>query len=130
MRTWVIIAAIGLFAAAGCSSKDKSEDTAATAPEKATEQSQAPAESKSAEAGKATPEAKTKSEATGERMECSVKGDERFLEIRKTDSGCELAYTKNGQEAVVASSVNGTSHCESTQEKIKGRLEEAGFTCK
>ena len=64
------------------------------------------------------------------KIECSVKGDSRWLEVRKKGNGCELAYTKSGNEGIVASSANGSAHCDSTQTKIKERLLGSGYTCK
>jgi hypothetical protein len=64
------------------------------------------------------------------KIECSVKDDIRILDLREKGNGCELAYTKAGQEGIVASSGNnGLSYCENTFEKIKARLVGAGFQC-
>jgi hypothetical protein len=67
--------------------------------------------------------------ANGEKIECKVTGDERTLEVRETGKGCELAYVKGGNEGIVATSANGKEHCVSVQNKIKERLEGAGFKC-
>ncbi|HMN68563.1 MAG TPA: hypothetical protein PKC28_08485 [Bdellovibrionales bacterium] len=63
-------------------------------------------------------------------VECESKADKRALAVRPKGDGCELGYTKSGQEAVVATSAKGSAHCEATLNKIKTRLLEAGFTCK
>lgn len=64
------------------------------------------------------------------KIECSTKGDERILELRTKGKGCELGYTKGGQEGIVASAANGTSYCETTLNKIRDRLKGSGFECK
>ena len=63
------------------------------------------------------------------RKDCKMKNDERFVETRKTDSGCELAYSKFGKEEIVASSMKGTQHCDKILKRIVSNLEDAGFTC-
>lgn len=68
--------------------------------------------------------------ASALKIECSTKGDARILELRAKGKGCELAYTKNGQEGIVASAANGSSYCESTMNKIRDRLKGSGFDCK
>jgi hypothetical protein len=65
-----------------------------------------------------------------QKIECSTKGDARILELRTKGKGCELAYTKNGQEGIVASAASGNQYCESTMTKIRDRLKGAGFDCK
>jgi hypothetical protein len=64
------------------------------------------------------------------KIECSTKGDARILELRTKGKGCELAYTKNGQEGIVASAASGNQYCENTMTKIRDRLKGAGFDCK
>lgn len=74
--------------------------------------------------------AEKKSEGAGTKVECSVKGDERIIEVRAKDKGCEVAYTKAGKEGVVASSAHGNEYCEKTLEKIQNKLKGAGYECK
>ena len=81
------------------------------------------------------PAEKAKSESSktfsgGTKVECSVKGDDRILESRAKDKGCELGYTKAGKEGVVASSAHGTSYCEKALEKLRDKLKGSGYTCK
>ncbi len=77
------------------------------------------------------PTTPVKTESVAEKIECSVQDDVRILDLRQKGNGCELAYTKAGQEGVVASSGNnGLSYCENTFQKIKARLVGAGFQCK
>lgn len=125
MRQVSIAISLILFAAAGCKSASKNATPSASQPAAHTEtkaESQAPA---------AKDEKKAEGTAAGSaKVECSHKADNRVLEVRNKDKGCELAYTKNGQEAVVSTSKNGRKHCEDSLEKIKGKLVAAGFTCK
>jgi hypothetical protein len=61
---------------------------------------------------------------------CSSKGDVRVLDVREVDRGCELMYSKMGNDSIVATAVNnGTAHCEVVAEKIKSKLTDAGFAC-
>jgi hypothetical protein len=120
MRLLFAIAVFTAFASVGCKSNPHKEDGQ---PEAAKAAAATPAKDAKAEAAKATP-------ASDMKMECDKKSDKRMLEVRPKEKGCELAYTKNGQEAVVASSQYSNAHCKATMEKIKGNLEKAGFTCK
>ena len=102
----------------GCSSggQKKTEAPASPAPVKIEEKTT-----------KETPKKEASSGAGS--VKCSVAGDERLLEVRAQGKGCELAYTKGGSEGIVATSANGSQHCESVQKKIKERLSGAGFSC-
>lgn len=60
---------------------------------------------------------------------CKSGSDTRTLEVLTKDVGCELAYTKFDETTTKATSGNGTAHCESIKEKIKGNLESSGFKC-
>ena len=71
----------------------------------------------------------TGSEKTEGKIECKVKGDVRTLEVRGKGPGCELAYTKAGQENVIGSSLNGRSHCEMIAGRVKDKLLAAGYSC-
>lgn len=117
----------------GCASKKKSDQATTTPAAAAT----ATADKAKADMKNATKDAKamakdatTAATAAAEKVECKLGGETRLLEIRGKDKGCELAYTKAGQENVVASSMNGNTHCETVSNRIKDKLTEAGFTCK
>ena len=60
---------------------------------------------------------------------CTLKNDKRTIEVVKAGNGCEVAYTKFNETKTVATSVNGTEHCEGVQERMKNNLASAGFTC-
>lgn len=79
---------------------------------------------------KVTPETQSKAATALSKVNCSVKGDERTLEVREKGKGCEVIYTKAGNEGVVASAINGKDHCQKTLEKIQNKLIGSGFTCK
>lgn len=119
MRSWLLISMITLGFTVGCSSANKKTD--------------APAEAKAAasktETALKTTDKKVDGNTASAKIECSFKEDHRALEVRAKDKGCELAYTKGGQENVVASSSHGNGHCQSALNKIKERLTGAGFTC-
>ena len=61
---------------------------------------------------------------------CSLDKDTRVIEVKKTDGGgCELFYTKFGDEKSVASSGFGTQYCEEVKDRIQSNLNKAGFAC-
>lgn len=131
MRLVFPVALVLVFAAAGCSSKPKAKD-AVNSPSASATGEKAMAETKATEK-KMDEKAKAmtdKAENASSKVECKNKNDTRILEVRNKDKGCELAYTKNGQEAVVASSSNGNAHCDQSLVKIKDKLAAAGFECK
>lgn len=125
MRLGFSLVVILSVLAVGCSGKGKKSESA-PAPTKA----DATASGKKAEMKSTEKSAAAAPAAAGDKVTCETKGDSRVLEVRAKDKGCELAYTKGGTETVVASSQNGKGHCTTTLEKIKGRLEAAGFACK
>jgi hypothetical protein len=104
----------------GCSHQTKKPDA------------QKPTAAKSDAAAKTTDDqaAKTPEPGGNTKVQCSVKGDERTLEVRAKDKGCELAYTKAGKEGSVATSAHGTEYCEKALEKLRDKLKGAGYDCK
>lgn len=128
MFQWLVLSVIAVLGV-GCSSNKKVEAPAPDANPAAPIVKSAP-DSKAAHAGASgKSSAKTATTMNGSKVECAVKGDSRILEIRGKGNGCELGYTKGGQEGIVASGSNGSSHCEKTMAKIKERLQGSGFTC-
>lgn len=73
---------------------------------------------------KLTPEVKVESS-----ISCNLAKNHRLLEIVKTDKGCELFYTRDGDKISKATSENGVSHCEKVAQNIKNNLSTAGFKC-
>lgn len=61
---------------------------------------------------------------------CDKGKDHRTLELRTKGKGCELAYTKAGQAAVVATGAHGLGRCEPSLKKIQAKLSGAGYDCK
>lgn len=117
----VFLSVFFLAACASTSSKQKeSAPSTGTVP---------PAASPAGTKAEAKDAKKKSAAATGGKIECKVTGDERSLEVRESGKGCELAYVKGGNEGIVATSANGKEHCVSVQNKIKERLEGAGFKC-
>lgn len=66
----------------------------------------------------------------GDLITCRLGADQRKIEVRPQGGGCELAYTKMGEESVIATSQAGKAHCQTVQERVKNNLINAGFTCK
>lgn len=110
--------------AAACSSKPKTQEP--TPPAKAEAHTGTAAGATETKVAPAEGLPPTKPENT---LGCAKGKDTRLLVVRAKDKGCELAYTKNGQEAVVASGKAGLSHCEASREKISTKLKAAGYTC-
>lgn len=88
-----------------------------------------------AEAAKAAAAAKAQEVANseshnGEKMTCSLSGDERVIEVvKKNDSECEVHYTKFGTTSKIAEAQNGADYCDTVRDKVKGNLEAASFEC-
>ena len=78
---------------------------------------------------KSKPTAKTESAAMG-KITCVSGTDSRELEMTAADGkACVLNYTKQGNTQEVASGVADTNHCNEVRDRIKGKLEAAGFKC-
>src|SRR4051794_20407958 len=101
MRNLSLIITFAALAGIGCSHAEKKSETVADAKAAVA----APVEKTKAEATKATT-------GSGTKVECSVKGDSRTLEVRTKDKGCELAYVKAGKEGIVASAAHGSEYCD------------------
>ncbi len=65
----------------------------------------------------------------GALITCANATETRTLSIAPKDGGCELMYEKNEKLNVVASSANGTAHCEKALDKIRNTLKSAGWKC-
>lgn len=115
----VLVASLFVFS---CASSKKTEgaqakDTAAPAAKDTKEEAKTAAPKKAA--------AKVASTAT-----CTVKGDTRKLAIATPDGGgCEVHYVKFGNENVIANAQNDMNYCQEVFGRVKGKLEEAGFSC-
>jgi hypothetical protein len=122
MRLYSLTIAATALICAGCSHNaaktEAAADTAAAAAATTT------VEKAKTETAKVTPTEDV------EKVECSVKGDERIIEARAKNKGCELAYTKAGKEGVVASSSHGTEYCKKALERLRDKLKGAGYDCK
>lgn len=115
-RAFVVVAAVSLLGAVGCSSAPTTKPAAPAATA-----TPAPAD---ASAKAATAEAKT------DALKCKRDSDERSIEIEAVEkTSCKVWYSKFGQRANIASSAKGTSHCHDVRNKIKSNLEGAGFKC-
>lgn len=115
-----IISALALVAAfSACSSAQKKTTTP-------------PAQASAANAAPTAASAKTEkpSPESARTLSCEKGKDQRSVKIETKGSGCEVQYTKFGQNKVVASSSNGTKHCEDSLAHIEKNLTSAGFTCR
>lgn len=63
-------------------------------------------------------------------MVCKSGKDERNIQVRKPEAGgCEVVYTKFGEESVVADAKYDMNFCKEKAEKVKSNLVAAGFEC-
>jgi hypothetical protein len=63
-------------------------------------------------------------------VKCELKGDFRLVEIEDLKpAGCKVWYTSYGQRREIASSQNGSGHCENVVKKVQGNLETGGYKC-
>ena len=61
---------------------------------------------------------------------CTVGGTERILENRTADAGgCEVVYTKNGGESIIANAENNLDYCQEVVDRVANKLSNAGFSC-
>ena len=123
MKKLCILCAI-MFSLGACSTteeknmKDNAEATATDA--------KAAVEEKADEAKADAKEGAT----TALKATCTLDKDTRIIEVKKTEGGgCELFYTKFGEEKSVASSGFGTQYCEEVKDRIQSNLNKAGFAC-
>ena len=123
MRSLLFTLAAAALAITGCQSAGKKSDASLTSAQPAP-QSPAVDSKKSADAA-----VTAKGEITT-KVQCSVKGDERVLEVRVKGKGCELAYSKFGNEGIVANANSGQEYCEKTLEKMREKLSGSGYDCK
>ncbi|MCB0410968.1 MAG: hypothetical protein KDD22_00475 [Bdellovibrionales bacterium] len=114
---WILLVALGLSLGLGACSHSKKKDEV-KAPEAQTETVK-----------KENNKAEKTSEAGLGSVTCETASDKRQIEVVKSGEGCELKYTKFGNEEVIATSASGTSHCEKIADRIKNNLIEAGFKC-
>lgn len=118
---------VALLALGACSTNDKKdmEQTEKNVKEQAKDMK--------SDAEKKVETAKVEAEAAtaGSKASCTLDKDTRVIEVKKTESGgCELFYTKFGEEKSVATSGFGTQYCEEVKDRIQTNLNKAGFTCK
>ncbi len=136
MKKLILTSILTLGFAVACSSAKKmdSADAKTSAPATAEAKSEAKAESghakKSGRAAKAEKAVAAKSSsASVPTVVCTSGSEERKIEVVDKSPGCELNYTKGGQSSMIASSGSTTGHCEGIKDRIKGKLEAAGYSC-
>lgn len=130
-----VLALLSVILIAGCASKAAKNDTAAaptaspavklpsgeTAANKAAAKAEKKASKNAAEATKG---------AVAGKAACKSGGDERLIEVvTKGEGGCVVQYTKASEMKEIANAEHETQHCSAVMDKVKGKLEAAGFTC-
>lgn len=125
MKKLCILCAIMLSLGACSTTEEKTMNDAEAAAGEAKAAVEEKADEAKAEAKEMTDGAKGDLKAS-----CSLDKDTRVIEVKKTDGGgCELFYTKFGEEKSVASSGFGTQYCEEVKDRIQSNLNKAGFAC-
>lgn len=78
----------------------------------------------------ALPVAPAKVEAPKGELACQREQEIRTLQVADSQpKGCKLFYSSHSSKDAVAWSHMGNTHCEQVRDRIRGRLEEAGFKC-
>lgn len=111
---WMFVATAGLISA--CGHPSKKEDAPAASAKAST-----PASTKAQAKPAASPDAGV--------VKCTKGKEERILEIKDKDGGCETIYTKMGEPKSIATSAKGTTYCAKVSGKIEKRLTDSGYTC-
>ena len=129
------LALSALFLITACASKGTKPEAPAAAgqpaaaPAKADNKAAAPAKAEKA-AKRAADSKGADSDATvSEKASCKSGGDERLIEIVTRGSGCAVEYTKQNEKSEIATAAHETQHCTNVMQKVKGKLEAAGFSC-
>ena len=115
----MILSTTALITVAACSSAPKAESP----PPKPTAVVAEPTPA-------ATPAKAEKKDASPDTLvTCTLGSDKRVIEVESDDAGCEVHYTKGDKTSTVASDKAGRGHCDKTVDKMKGKLEAAGYKC-
>lgn len=122
-----------LALATSCSSSATKTDKAADTAKAAKAETKAEAKAADAHAAKAEKAAKkaekaAKSEAS-EKANCKSGSDSRLIEVVSKGAGCAVHYTKHNEMQEIASAEHETQHCSAVAQKVRGKLEAAGYSC-
>jgi hypothetical protein len=71
-----------------------------------------------------------KAASVAEHTTCTSGQDERIIDIVAKGQGCAVEYTKMKEKKEIASAEHSPAHCRQVAQKVRGRLEAAGFACK
>ncbi len=124
MKNLLIMSVIALAMGACSSAYKNTQDDSAKQVEQ-TETAESTTDGKDAKSA-----TEAKSNGSDSRVVCTLDKDERIIDVRKSEAGgCELFYTKFGEEKSVASSGFGTQYCEEVRDRIQSNLTKAGFSC-
>ncbi|MAZ49065.1 MAG: hypothetical protein CME65_10905 [Halobacteriovoraceae bacterium] len=66
----------------------------------------------------------------GKNVTCTSGEVERALENKfSDDGGCEVIYSKDGSENVIANAKNNLDYCQEVVDRVANKLSNAGFSC-
>lgn len=128
MNTKLLFIAALATAVGGCSVTPAKAPTTMTNPG-GTETTTGSATAANPGTGIATVPAKEVKETTLSRIVCKSTKEERVLEMRSKDEGCELLYTRGGNTRSIATSRIGDGPCEAVRGKTQSNLERSGYRC-
>lgn len=118
----ILVIALLALAINGCSSKGKKDDKSAPAAVVGVGKTKTGAD------GKKKAEVTLNTSTEGQ-VTCKMGEETRTLTVTKDDAGCKTIYNKGGADTEVASGKASGEFCQSTMDKIKGNLENAGYVC-
>lgn len=123
-----LIALSALVLVAGCASKNTKTDAPASGAAAPAAAAPAKADGKAAPA-KAAKAAASKGEVS-DKASCKSGGDMRLIEVvSKEGGGCAVEYTKQNEKQQIATAEHETQHCANVMQKVRGKLEAAGYQC-
>lgn len=76
------------------------------------------------------PASSEKAQASMSELTCKRDPVTRVLKVESSQpKGCKLFYSNHSNKDPVASSHTASTHCEQVRDRIRAKLEEAGFKC-
>ena len=126
MKFWLLPCVFAL--ATACSHSAAKVDAKAPSTAPATAASAAPTASPKARRDITTKITASASSAPTHAL-CKSATEQRELLIVPKGTGCELEYTKEKQQKMIATAEHESDLCKQVLQKVRGHLEAAGFSC-
>lgn len=124
MKIILILLIMGLI---GCASTKSTKDGGSTSVKKEIEKEIVKNVEKKVEKEIAT---ESTSKKFGKNVTCTSGDVQRLLENKfSDDGGCEVVYSKDGSESVIANAQNNLDYCQEVLDRVANKLAHAGFSC-